>query len=50
VNGQAVGDAELSTANPTAGLWQIDVVLKLTVSGNEFSQIVYGDVTDGGGG
>jgi hypothetical protein len=36
VNGQAVGDAELSTANPTAGLWQIDVVLKLTVGGNEF--------------
>jgi hypothetical protein len=50
VNGQAVGDAELSTASPAAGLWQIDVVLKLTVSGNEFSQIVYGDVTDGGGG
>ena len=50
VNGQAVGDAELSTANPTGGLWQIDVVLKLTVSGNEFSQIVYGDVTDGRGG
>ncbi len=50
VNGQAVGDAELSTADPAAGLWQIDVVLKLTVSGNEFSQTVFGDVTDGGGG
>jgi hypothetical protein len=50
VNGQATGDAELSTANPAAGLWQIDVVLRLTVSGNEFTQTVYGDVTDGGGG
>jgi hypothetical protein len=50
VNGQTVGDAELSTANPTGGLWQIDVVLRLTVSGNEFTQTVYGDVTDGGGG
>ena len=50
VNGQATGDAELSTANPAAGLWQIDVVLRLTVSGNEFDQTVFGDVTDGGGG
>jgi hypothetical protein len=50
VNGQAVGDAELSTANPAAGLWQIDVVLRLTVSGNEFTQTVYGHVADGGGG
>ncbi len=50
VNGQAVGDAEFSTANPAAGLWQIDVVLRLTVSGNEFSQTVYGDLTDGGDG
>jgi hypothetical protein len=45
VNGQAVGTAELSTADPVAGLWQIDVVLKLTVSGNEFTQTVYGTVT-----
>jgi Subtilase family len=50
VNGAATGDAELSTANPAAGLWQIDVVLRLTVSGNEFNQAVFGDVTDGGGG
>jgi hypothetical protein len=50
VNGQAVGDAELSTANPVAGTWQIYVVLRLTVSGNEFDQTVYGNVTDGGGG
>jgi hypothetical protein len=33
-----------------AGLWQIDAALKLTVSGNEFTQTVFGDVTDGGGG
>ena len=50
MNGAATGDAELSTANPAAGLWQIDVVLRLTVSGNEFSQSVSGAVTDGGGG
>jgi Subtilase family len=50
VNGQAVGDAELAAANPTAGQWQIYVVLDLTVSGNEFSQTVYGNVTDGAGG
>ena len=50
VNGQPSGDAALSTADPVAGLWQIDVALKLTVSGNEFTQTVFGDVTDGGGG
>jgi hypothetical protein len=50
VNGVATGDAELSTTSPVAGLWQIDVVLKLTVSGNEFSQSVSGVVTDGGTG
>jgi hypothetical protein len=46
VNGQAVGDAEVSTASPAAGIWQIDVVLRLTVSGNEFTQTVYGNVSD----
>jgi Subtilase family len=46
VNGQAVGDAELSTADPAAGIWQIDVVLRLVVSGNEFTQTVYGNVSD----
>jgi Subtilase family len=50
VNGQAVGDAELSTTDPVAGQWQIYVVLDLTVSGNEFTQTVYGDVSDGAGG
>jgi Subtilase family len=48
VNGQAVGDAELTTADPVAGTWQIDVVLRLTVSGNEFTQTVYGTVSDSG--
>jgi hypothetical protein len=50
VNGQPSGAAELSTADPAAGQWQIDVVLRLTVSGDEFTQTVYGDVSDGGGG
>ena len=38
VNGQVTGDAEPSTASPAAGIWQIDVVLRLTVSGNEFDR------------
>jgi len=46
VNGQAVGDAELAAADPAAGIWQIDVVLRLVVSGNEFTQTVYGNVSD----
>lgn len=47
VNGTPVATAELQAANPAAGIWQIDVELNLTVSGKEFSQTVYGDVTDG---
>src|SRR6202012_2435144 len=43
VNGVASGDAELTTANPMAGTWQIDVILRLTVSGNEFTQTVDGN-------
>jgi hypothetical protein len=50
VNGEPSGDTELTTTDPVAGLWQIDVALKLTVSGNEFNQYVFGTVTDGGGG
>jgi hypothetical protein len=46
LNGQPSGDAELTTTNPVAGLWQIVVVLNLTVSGKEFTQTVYGDVGD----
>ena len=45
VNGVATGDAELTTANPVAGTWQIDVILRLTVSGNEFTQTVDGNVS-----
>ena len=45
VNGVASGDAELTTANPIAGTWQIDVILRLTVSGNEFTQTVDGNVS-----
>ena len=48
VNGGPVATAELRTANPAAGTWQIDVELNLTVSGNEFTQTVNGTVTDGG--
>lgn len=48
VNGTPVATAELQTATPAAGTWQIDVELNLTVSGNEFTQTVYGTVTDGG--
>jgi hypothetical protein len=48
VNGAPVGTAELQATDPSPGIWQIDVELNLTVSGKEFSQTVYGDVTDGG--
>jgi hypothetical protein len=44
VNGISVATARLHTVNPAAGVWEIDVVLNLTVSGKEFTQTVYGDV------
>ena len=44
VGGQQVATAELDTASPVAGTWQIDVVLNLTTSGKEFTQTVLGDV------
>jgi hypothetical protein len=44
--GTSVGTAEVDTANPAAGTWTIDVELNLTVSGNEFTQTVYGNVQD----
>jgi hypothetical protein len=47
VNGTPVATAELRATNPLSGIWQIDVELNLTVSGKEFSQTVYGDVTAG---
>jgi hypothetical protein len=46
--GQAPGTVTLTTADPVAGTWEIDVELGLTVSGNEFSQTVDGTVTDTG--
>jgi hypothetical protein len=46
VNGTTVAGASLTAANPVAGTWQIQVVLNLTVSGKEFTQTVFGDVTD----
>ncbi len=46
--GQPAGTATLTTADPAAGTWEIDVELGLTVSGNEFTQTVYGTVTDTG--
>ena len=42
VNGQPVATAELNATDPTPGVWQIDVELNLTTSGEEFSQIVHG--------
>jgi hypothetical protein len=39
-----IADAALVTANPKPGRWEIDVVLRLTVSGNEFTQQVAGTV------
>ncbi|HEX4255920.1 MAG TPA: S8 family serine peptidase, partial [Streptosporangiaceae bacterium] len=40
------GTAAVSTANPAAGTWTIDVELNLTVSGKEFTQTVDADVQD----
>jgi hypothetical protein len=39
-----VADADLMALDPAPGLWEIDVELNLTVSGNEFSQVVSGNV------
>jgi Subtilase family len=46
--GQPPGTVTLTTTDPVAGTWEIDVELGLTVSGNEFTQTVYGTVTDTG--
>jgi hypothetical protein len=46
VNGKSVARADLYTLHPVPGPWQIDVVLDLTVSGKEFTQTVYGSLTD----
>ena len=44
--GKPVATAGLYTLHPVPGAWQIDVVLDLTVSGKEFTQTVYGSLTD----
>ncbi len=41
----AVALANLSVADPIPGRWEIVVVLNLTTSGTEFSQVINGDVT-----
>ncbi len=43
--GQPTADATLVQPNPVAGRWEIDVELNLTVSGQEFTQTVAGNVT-----
>jgi hypothetical protein len=39
-----LADAALVTANPKPGRWEIDVMLRLTTSGKEFTQQVHGTV------
>jgi hypothetical protein len=46
INGTAVAEADVYTADPVPGVWQIDVVLNLTTSGKEFTQTVHGDLKD----
>jgi hypothetical protein len=43
---KSAATADLYTLHPVAGLWQIDVVLDMTVSGKEFTQTVYGNLKD----
>ena len=45
---KSAATADLYTLHPVAGLWQIDVVLDMTVSGKEFTQTVNGTVTETG--
>jgi Subtilase family len=46
VNGKPIATASLYTLHPVPGLWQIEVLLDLTVSGKEFTQTVYGNLAD----
>jgi Subtilase family len=39
-----VADADLVALDPAPGLWEIDVELNLTTSGQEFTQVVHGSV------
>jgi len=44
--GSDPGTQTLTATAPAAGLWEIDVILGLTVSGNEFTQTVQGTVSE----
>jgi hypothetical protein len=44
-SGTSPGTVTLTAASPAAGTWEIDVVLGLTVSGEEFTQTVHGTAT-----
>jgi hypothetical protein len=46
VNGTVVKTAQLYTTHPVPGVWQIDVVLNLTESGEYFNETVYGSLRD----
>lgn len=46
VDGTSEGSAELTTADPVAETWQVDVGLNLTVNGKEFTQTVDGSLQD----
>jgi hypothetical protein len=46
--GTSPGEVTLTTTDPVAGTWEIDVELGLTVSGQEFTQTVDGTVTETG--
>jgi hypothetical protein len=48
INGKSGDRTSLYTLHPVAGLWQIDVVLDLTESGKEFTEPVYGSLSDPG--
>ncbi len=44
-SGQVVNNGTLTVNNPTPGLWQIDINLGTTESGQEFTQVVSGTAT-----
>ncbi len=46
--GQAPGTVTLTAPGPVAGTWEIDVELGVTVSGQEFTQTVFGTVSETG--
>jgi hypothetical protein len=46
--GQPPGTVTLTAPDPVAGTWEIDVELGVTVSGQEFTQVVHGTVAETG--